>query len=136
MTPVHHRKLPSHSDLLAGPLPPHDDCFRSDRLQIWFNRTNASWQDPAPHYHVDSDEIFIVLKGSLVVEIEGEHITVGPDEMVAFPAGTVHSVVDQYPPLESLMIRAPSIQDKIYVEAANAGATRRFTDADRGGNRD
>lgn len=115
-----HRKLPAHSDLLAGSLPPHEDCFRSDHLQIWFNRTDESWQDPAPHYHTDSDEIFIVLKGTLVVEVDGERFTVGPDELVAFPAGTVHSVVDQFPPLESLMIRAPSIRDKVYVEKAEA----------------
>lgn len=116
MTGFIHRKLPASSALLTGPVPPDDFAFKSDHLQIWFNRTDTPWRDPAPHYHVESDEIFIVLKGELVVEVNGERFLVGPDEMCAFPAGVVHSVVDVHAPCESLMIRAPSIQDKVYVE--------------------
>lgn len=109
-----HRRLPASSALLSGSQPPDDLAFRSDQLQIWFNRTEETWRDPAPHFHTGSDEIFIVLRGAIVVEGEGERITVGADELCAFPAGVVHSVVAVDPPVESLMIRAPSIQDKIY----------------------
>lgn len=113
-----HRRLPDHSTLLAGSRPPDDQTFVSERLQIWFNRTDAPWQDPAPHFHTESDEIFIVLKGVLIVDVGGERLRVEADELVAFPAGVVHSVVAAEPPVESVMIRAPSIDDKIYTEQA------------------
>lgn len=116
-----HRRLPQKSGLLVGPRPPDDFAYQLDHLQIWFNRTDEPWNDPAPHFHQESDEVFIVLKGELVVEVNGERITVGPDEFCAFPAGVVHSVVDVHTPHESLMIRAPSVQDKIYVDSERPG---------------
>lgn len=97
---------------VAGSEPPDDLAFRSGHLQIWFNRTDDTWQDPAPHFHTDSDEIFIVLRGTIIVE--GERVRIEADELYAFPAGVVHSVVSVEPPVESLMTRAPSIRDKVY----------------------
>lgn len=109
-----HRPLPATSALLAGSQPPDDLAFRSEHLQIWFNRTDDPWQDPTPHFHTESDEIFIVLRGAIIVEVEGERLRIEADELCAFPAGVVHSVVAIEPPVESLMIRAPSIRDKVY----------------------
>jgi mannose-6-phosphate isomerase-like protein (cupin superfamily) len=110
----HHRALPGSSTLLSGHTPPDEDGFRSDRLQIWFNHTDTAWNDPAPHMHLDSDECFIVLDGSIVVEVEGERVTIGPREFCCFEAGLYHAVVEVHPPVETLMIRAPSINDKVY----------------------
>ena len=64
--------------------------------------------------HTDSDECFIVLRGSLLVEVEGERVMIGPREFCCFPRGVYHSVVQVFLPVESLMIRAPSIEDKVY----------------------
>ncbi len=114
MCPFLHRQLPASSALLAGSLPPDDLAFKSDHLQIWFNRTDETWQDPAPHFHTESDEVFIVLKGAIIIEVDGERICVGTDQLCAFPAEVVHYVVEVHPPVESLMIRAPSVQDKVY----------------------
>ena len=114
MTRFHHHKLPDYSTLLSGHTPRDEVGFRSERLQIWYNNTNTAWQDPKPHYHLQSDEIFVVLKGYLIVEVEGERFTIGPREFCCFPAGVMHSVVEVHPPVESLMIRAPSIEDKVY----------------------
>ena len=110
----HHRKLPGYSTLLSGRMPPDAVGFRSDRLQIWYNQTNQPWHDPAPHFHTDSDECFIVLRGEIVVEVEGERHVIGPGEFCCFPVGVLHSVIAVHPPVESLMIRAPSIEDKQY----------------------
>lgn len=115
MPHFHHRKLPDYSTLLSGHTPPDDVGFRSERLQIWYNNTEKHWVDPAPHKHLESDECFIVLKGEIVVEVEGERFTVGPREFCCFPRGVYHSVIETHPPLESLMLRAPSIDDKVYV---------------------
>lgn len=114
MTDVHHRHLPGDSTLLAGRFPPDAVGFCSERLQIWYNNTAEPWRDPEPHAHRQSDECFVVLRGHLVVEVEGERFTVGPREFCCFPAGVFHSVVEVHPPVESLMIRAPSVADKVY----------------------
>ncbi len=111
----HHRTLPDHSTLLSGRVPPDETGFHSDRLQIWYNNTDQAWVDPGPHLHHDSDECFIMLRGSIVVEVEGERHTVGPREFCCFPRGVAHWVVAAHPPLESLMIRAPSVDDKEYL---------------------
>jgi mannose-6-phosphate isomerase-like protein (cupin superfamily) len=114
----HHRKLPDYSTLLSGPTPPDEVGFQSAHLQIWYNHTDASWvgEGERPHKHLHSDECFIVLRGSLVVEVDGRRVTIGPREFCCFPAGQYHAVVAVHPPVETLMIRAPSVNDKVYLE--------------------
>jgi mannose-6-phosphate isomerase-like protein (cupin superfamily) len=114
MSKYHHKPLPDYSTLLSGHTPPDDIGFPSQKLQIWYNNTDETWRDPAPHKHLQSDECFVVLKGSLLVEVEGERFMIGPREFCCFPAGIYHSIIESYPPLETLMIRAPSIEDKVY----------------------
>ena len=72
MARFYHRKLPDSSTLLAGYDPPDRVGFRSERLQIWYNKTTQAWRDPMPHAHQESDECFIVLRGTLIVEVEDE----------------------------------------------------------------
>jgi mannose-6-phosphate isomerase-like protein (cupin superfamily) len=110
----HHRKLPEHSALLAGHTPPDDLGFASDRLQVWFNHTDTPWADTGLHAHQDSDECFVVLQGVLIVDVEGAHHTIGPREFCCFPRGVFHAVVEVMPPVQTLMIRAPSVDDKVY----------------------
>ncbi len=114
MPAFHHRKLPAFSTLLSGHTPRDEVGFQSERLQIWYNNTEAAWRDEQPHAHQSSDECFIVLRGSLLVEVEGHRFTVSAGEFCCFPAGVYHQVVEVFPPVESLMIRAPSINDKVY----------------------
>lgn len=116
MRQFHHRKLPNHSALLSGHAPPDGYGFQSDHLQIWYNNTEKSWvgDGEVPHRHLHSDECFIVLQGTLVVEVNGERFSIGPGEVCFFPAGLYHSIVEIYPPAETLMIRAPSVSDKMY----------------------
>jgi mannose-6-phosphate isomerase-like protein (cupin superfamily)/GNAT superfamily N-acetyltransferase len=114
----HHRKLPDYSTLLSGPAPPDEVGFQSSHLQIWYNYTGESWvgDGERPHKHLHSDECFIVLRGSLVVEVDGRRFTIGPREFCCFPAGQYHAVVAVHPPVETLMMRAPSVNDKVYLE--------------------
>jgi mannose-6-phosphate isomerase-like protein (cupin superfamily) len=117
MSNYHHAKLPNFSTLLSGHSPPDETGFRSDRLQIWYNHTDESWVESSgeiPHRHAESDECFIVLKGTLVVDVEGKRITVKAGEFCCFPAGIYHAILEVHPPAETLMIRAPSINDKTY----------------------
>jgi mannose-6-phosphate isomerase-like protein (cupin superfamily) len=99
--------------LLSGRQPPDSIGFQSDLLQVWYNHTTETWVDPGPHAHQESDECFIVLYGSLVVEVEGERVVIGPGEFCCFPRGLFHAIVEVHPPIETLMIRAPSVDDKV-----------------------
>lgn len=118
MPRYHHAKLPEHSTLLSGRAPRDATGFKSDGLQIWYNHTDQSWvgAGETPHYHTQSDECFIVLRGELVVEVEGERFTVRPREFCCFPRGVYHAILEVRPPAETLMIRAPSVEDKVYLD--------------------
>lgn len=114
MPTFHHFPLPDYSTLLSGREPRDEYSFQSDQLQIWYNNTDQAWADNSLHKHLESDEIFIVLSGTLVVEVEGERHTIGPREFCCFPRGVYHAVVEVHPPVETFMIRAPSVADKVY----------------------
>src|SRR5215211_9531793 len=115
----HHSKLPHHSTLLSGRSPRDEVGFQSDLLQIWYNNTNKNWVETpeVPHYHKKSDEIFIVLQGALHVEVDGHVHRIGPREFCCFPAGQWHAVVRVELHAETLMIRSPSVEDKVYKES-------------------
>ena len=117
MDKYHRRKLPDFSTLLSGHTPPNDIGFKSERLQIWYNNSDESWIDDAetPHKHLASDECFIILKGSLVVDVDGDQFTINAGEFCCFPAGIYHNILEIHPPVESLIIRSPSIDDKEYL---------------------
>lgn len=114
-----HAKLPDHSALLSGRDTRGDDGFRSSQLQILYRNTDASWSDPAPHMHEESDECFIVLQGAVTVEVEGNVFTVGPREYCCFPRGVYHALLESHPPVEALIIRSPSVDDKVYQDSAD-----------------
>jgi len=113
-----HSKLPDHSTLLSGRTPRDEVGFQSDALQIWYNNTDQTWVETPElsHYHEESDEIFIVIKGALHIEVEGKVHRMRPREFCCFPAGQWHSVVHVEIPAETLMIRSPSVDDKVYKE--------------------
>ena len=119
MTRIHHQKLPDHSTLLSGHSPPNAVGVQSTQLQIWFNNTTEHWVDERPHAHARSDECFIVLRGAITVEVEGERFTISAGEFCCFPRGVFHAVTGVETPVESLMIRAPSVQDKLFEPPAD-----------------
>jgi mannose-6-phosphate isomerase-like protein (cupin superfamily) len=118
MSILHHKVLPGHSTLLSGRVPIDECGFRSDQLQIWYNNTSESWIGPGevPHMHVHSDECFIVLAGSIEVEVNDERHLINAGEFCCFPAGVYHSIVSVGLPIKSLMVRAPSVEDKVSIE--------------------
>ncbi|HIF45785.1 MAG TPA: cupin domain-containing protein [Candidatus Poseidoniales archaeon] len=42
------------------------------------------------HNHVDTDEVFIVINGSMCIELEHETITLNEGEMYVVPKGVMH----------------------------------------------
>ena len=116
MAEFHHHKLPNHSALLMGRVPQDKTGFHSQQLQIWYNNTDESWvgNGESMHMHQESDECFIVLKGTLVVTVDSTKYKIGPQEFCCFPRGTFHGITEVQTPVETFMIRAPSIEDKVY----------------------
>ena len=115
MALFHHQKLPPYSALLSGHTPPDEIGFRSETLQVYYSKITAAWRDPMPpHAHRESDESFLVLQGALIVEVEGERFTIGPREFCCFPRGVYHSIVEVSPPVEFLVLRTPSKDDKVF----------------------
>jgi len=45
------------------------------------------------HSHADEDELFLVLKGRLVIELRDGKLTLDPGEMVVIPKGVEHRPV-------------------------------------------
>ena len=118
MRKFHHKKLPVYSALLSGRVPSNAVSFHSDDLQIWYNNQEHSWLDgpEKPHLHTKSDEIFLVLKGALTVEVDGQQYRIGSREFCCFPKGVPHAILIVEVPAETLIIRAPSVNDKVYQE--------------------
>jgi mannose-6-phosphate isomerase-like protein (cupin superfamily) len=100
--------------VLCGPDPPDTLGFQSDRIQILWNNSNQAWTDPGQHLHTDSDEVYIVLKGAMVLEVEDEHLTVSAGEICFVSSGTFHAIISVETPIQSLVIRSPASQDKVY----------------------
>jgi mannose-6-phosphate isomerase-like protein (cupin superfamily) len=46
---------------------------------------------PPPHRHTNCSEAYFVLDGLVAVVIEGEDVTVGPQDFVLVPRGTAHT---------------------------------------------
>jgi mannose-6-phosphate isomerase-like protein (cupin superfamily) len=47
------------------------------------------------HKHEATDDFFLVLQGSLVIEMRDKNVTLGPGEMFVVPKGTEHRPVAQ-----------------------------------------
>jgi mannose-6-phosphate isomerase-like protein (cupin superfamily) len=45
------------------------------------------------HQHAEEDELFIVLKGELTIELRDGQVTLGPGELVVVPKGVEHRPV-------------------------------------------
>ncbi len=45
------------------------------------------------HQHADEDELFIVLRGRLTIELRDGAVTLGPGELVVIPKGVEHRPV-------------------------------------------
>ena len=50
--------------------------FKSEHLQIVFNNTAEPWSDGRAHAHTRSDEVYIVIEGSMNIEVEGVLVVV------------------------------------------------------------
>lgn len=45
------------------------------------------------HQHDNEDEMFLVISGQLIIELEDQKLELGPGEMVVVPAGVMHNPI-------------------------------------------
>ena len=115
MAQFHHRPLPDTSAFLAGrgPVTPGVGV-QTEQIQIYYRREDDLRSDEQAHAHEACDEFFVVLGGSITFEIEGEEHVVRARELCHFPPGVFHRIAAVSGPLEALVMRAPSVDDKVY----------------------
>ena len=91
-----------HRDLKYGPL----ELVEAGRLadecrEPWWNQTLCQVNDSVArigvfhgefhwHKHDREDELFFVLEGELLLDLEGKTVTLGPRQAMVVPRGVVH----------------------------------------------
>ena len=88
-----------HDDRMTGPVDLATVLSRIDRP--WQPRTVAVLNDYdvrvvrthgefTRHTHPDTDEVFLVLSGSLTIRMDAGDVTLGPGQLYVVPRGTPH----------------------------------------------
>lgn len=99
--------------VIAGPHPPSDAGFRSDRLQVLHWHVDEPYGDDGAHLHRTSDEVYVVLEGAIDVDVDGSRVTVAAGEALTVGAGVSHALVAVRYPARGLTIRGPAGSDKV-----------------------
>jgi mannose-6-phosphate isomerase-like protein (cupin superfamily) len=78
---------PKHYDLESQPIV--DDTLGIKGLRISFGRMQSSGRAD-PHVHEHADQLFIVLKGEMVMKTEQEEVRLKEGDVAYIPPGEVH----------------------------------------------
>jgi mannose-6-phosphate isomerase-like protein (cupin superfamily) len=95
----------------------------SDFIQLGCNVVNRPWHDKL-HLHTHSEEWYVVLKGKLIIEVNGRELGIGPREILGVRANVPHRVIGGRGPIEEFSLRMPSVEDKKLVEPAKRKSRR------------
>jgi len=102
----------SAAEILA---PTSDSRFR--RMVVAENRVRVALLGYAAgdsvhlHAHLESDEIFFVVAGRAIFQIDGESTEVGAGDLLHVGAGQRHSIQIPDEPLVLLAVVAPNLED-------------------------
>ena len=99
--------------VIAGPKPPSEDCFCSDRVQVLHWRVDEPYSDDGSHLHQRSDEVYVVLEGAIELDVDGVVTTVTTGEAATVGSGVSHAIVAVQGPARGLTIRGPAVNDKV-----------------------
>lgn len=106
-----------HGYVVGGYLPPGDPAH-STLIDIGFNRQAHAWRDDDAHYHAESEEYYLVIRGRLDLQVVGQAVSVPAGHLLGVRAGTPHRMVGGQGPIESLAVRVPSnTRDKVVVQS-------------------
>lgn len=106
----------SHGYIAGSRLARTDPAY-STLVDIGFNCQADAWQDDLAHYHTESEEYYLVIRGSLTMEVGGQTVPVPAGHLLGVKVGTSHRVVGGQGPIESFSIRMPGNKnDKVVVQ--------------------
>jgi mannose-6-phosphate isomerase-like protein (cupin superfamily) len=112
-----------HTDVKHGPLELVDVGRMADECQeAWWNQSLCRVNECVArlgvlhgefhfHRHVEEDELFFVLEGELLVDLEERTVTLGPRQAIVVPRGVLHRT------------RAPQRTVVLMIEAATVVPT-------------
>jgi len=63
----------------------------------------------SPHYHPQGTEVFIVVKGKLKFQLDGEEVTLNDGDFVFMQSNVTEALLEVYEPTTLVSIRTPSI---------------------------
>jgi len=81
------------------------EFLRRPGISMGIYHIPAGGKDPQ-HPH-DADEVYVVLAGHAVLEVEGERVPVGPGRIVSVDRGADHRFTDAEEDLSVLVVFAP-----------------------------
>ncbi|MFF4364497.1 cupin domain-containing protein [Streptomyces sp. NPDC001594] len=82
---------------------------------------------PPLHRHLDEDEMFYVLSGTVRFRCDGEELAAGPGDFVLLPVGLPHTfVVGSEEPLRCLQITTPAGFEDFAMDAGAPARERRL----------
>ena len=94
-----------------------DDLLKSDAVEVaWQKISNKKATPHDKHYHTSSVEINIVISGEVRVSINGKKHILYKGEFYIIWQETVVSDIETSDDAELIVIRTPSVDDKVIVD--------------------
>ena len=105
--------------MVINPFCKKNSPFYSENVSVGAKILTDEMKDK--HYHKDSEEIFIVILGALLIKLfhkkNIEELSIMPNEILIIKPGIVHQIVKFTPQTEIIIINAPAVlNDKVIVE--------------------
>ena len=115
------------------PAVPEDSRFASKVIQVNYQKRPAKKEllkNEKRHSHPEPiEEFYLVLRGTLDVEVEEETLTVGERQILCVPPDKCHRVVNLSDDAEFLVFRAPVSTNKTKKECPEISDGNRSPDA-------
>lgn len=98
------------------------------QFTVWLGAVSPGDGVP-PHRHEREDEVLFLLEGSLEAAVDGHRLIAGPQDLLYFPAGKVHSFRNPGPEVTRILAWAsPGGIDSVMRQVAQLGDRPRMED--------
>lgn len=107
--------LQSHNGWVVGAFFPPESIQHSEDIEIRHGIIRGNEFTFSPHYHTKRTSYILVLKGQIVMQIDGELTTVNAGQFLIFLPGVSEEGVSAAPGTELVIVRTPSSakEDKV-----------------------
>jgi mannose-6-phosphate isomerase-like protein (cupin superfamily) len=73
-------------------------------------------QECPRHYHNETIEVYVVVKGCIKIEIDGKYSKLQPGDHISLKPGQVHKVFDGEPDTQLMVFSFPPFREKDLIE--------------------